>query len=438
MKKDFFWTLFRSVGQILIVFATEVILARALGKTSRGEFAACWSFINILAMVSLFGVETSSTYHLSSGRLTFSQVVGTCIYIGISCTLLFSLIGYALIHLPIEFFTKATPKQFMVVLIMIGPYLFFTYVVAILRGKHDFFSMNVFYLLNVASRMILTLLLCVWFKMGVVGGIISAIGGFMVVVLSAAVKLRKDIVAVEMIKSIVHVPKMIHYGLRSFFSYFANVMNIQLGVFIMGFFLAKEDLGFYAIAMAIAARIWIIPDSMFQVLMPKLAKEDHNREISVCRILRIIMIAVAIAAVGLALISKPLIYFAFGADYLPAVLAFNIILIGAVFRSAGKIITAFFFAIDRPGTNSCIKISGLIINILMLVILIPKYGLTGGAIGTAISYLLESLIMVVTFYKVAKIDSIARLIPNGSDLQVFKNMFVSVSSKALGTVGLKN
>jgi O-antigen/teichoic acid export membrane protein len=386
--------------------------------------------MNVLLMVSLLGVSPSTTYHLASSKLSVSQIAGTSLYIGVGGTLLAGIIGYSIIHLPVEFFKKATKVEFMYAIAVVSPHLFCTYAIAILRGTMRYVTMNCTKLLSSLVTATGTLFLCVLFKFGVRGALMAGMLGPATAVLWTLVVFRKEISINEAVKSFRYVPSVLHYGMRAYFSYFAQSLNIQLGVLVMGFFLLKSEVGFYAIALAIATRIEIIPGALYEVLMPRLAKNRSQSADLLCRALRVIMIAVSTGAIVLGLICRPLVRFAFGEEYLPVVGVTYTLLVGVVLRSAGKVVTTYFFAVDRPGINSITKLFGLVINVISLMVLIPIYGLRGGAVGTTLSYSLEAIIMLAAFYWVSKVNSWKMLLPGISDFLAFKNLVVSIIEKA--------
>ena len=53
-----------------------MVLARLLGPERRGSFAVCWSYVNVLVILSLWGCDSSLTYHLASRRLAPTKVLG--------------------------------------------------------------------------------------------------------------------------------------------------------------------------------------------------------------------------------------------------------------------------------------------------------------------------------------------------------------------------
>lgn len=429
LRRDFLRTLSVTCVQMVVVFGTQVILARALGTEDRGSFAVCWSFMNVLLMMSLFGISPSMTYHVASSRLSVSQIVGVSLYIGAGGSLFGAAVGYAAIHLPVDFFSKATRTEFAFAIAAVSPCLFFTCSIAILRGTMRYVAMNCMNLLDSVIVAIGTLLLCAVFEFGVKGALVAGMLGPAIVVFWTLIIFRKEISINEAIKSFRYVPSVLHYGIRASISYFAWSLNIQLGVFMMGFFLVKSELGFYAIALAMVVRMEIIPGALYEVLMPHLVQNRDQSANLLCRALRVIMIAVITVAIVLALICRPLVRLAFGEEFLPVVGIIYILLVGSVLRSAGKVITIYFFAVDRPGTNSLIKFLGLCFNIVILLILIPTYGLKGGAVGTTLSYSLEAIVMVAVFYWISKVDSWKMLLPGISDFLALKNLALSVVGK---------
>lgn len=429
LRRDFLRTLIATSVQMVVVLGTQVILARALGIEDRGSYAVCWSFMNVLLMLSLFGVSPSITYHLASSRLSVSQIVGVSLYIGAGGSLFAAAVGYAAIHLPVEFFLKATKTEFVFAIASVSPYLFFTCAIAVLRGTMRYVAMNCMNLLESVIVAIGTLLLCVVFKFGIKGALVAGMLGPTIVVLWTLIIFRKEISINEAIQSFRHVPSVLHYGIRAYLSYFAWSLNIQLSIFIMGFFLFKSEIGFFAIALAMVVRMEIIPGALYEVLMPRLVQNRDQSADLLCKALRVVMIAVFTAAIVLALICRPLVRLAFGEEYLPVVGIVYILLLGTVLRSASKVVTTYFFAVDRPGTNSLIKFLGLCFNIVILLILIPTYGLKGGAVGTTLSYSLEAIVMVAVFYWIGKVDSWKMLLPGVSDFLAFKNLALSMVGK---------
>ncbi len=426
LKRDFLRTLFTACVKVLMVFLTQVMLARALGPDGRGSFAVCFTLMNFMVMLFSFGGDASPSYNLASSKRTVCEILGTSFYISASGVILAGLLGFALVRSGLPFFKKATAGEFALAICAVGPMLFYIFVVAILRGTFRYIAMNCMIALDTIVIVLSTYFLCFTLNLGVKGALLAVICGATTTSLTTIVLIRKEIRIVQALKSLRLVPSVLHYGIRAYFSYFAQTMNIQLGVVVLGFMIEEKGMiGFYHIAMSTVARIWIIPDSLYQVLMPKLAKDQSASANYLCDIIRIVIIVTMLASLALALAAHVLVKYGLGVEFLPAVPAIYVLLIGVIFRSASKVVTTYLFATNRPGINSVTKLSGVGINLFLLLIFVPLYGMMGAAIATSTSYVLEAVIMLFLFAKISKLESLALLVPRVSDLLTIRNLILS-------------
>ncbi len=416
IKKSSFEILLTRCLLVVVELCTQVVLARALGVDSRGIFAVCWAFLNILLMIGVFGVGDANTYYIACSKYTVSQVFAASIYIG---TLAFLLVGfgaYMIIHLPIAFFSKASETEFLWTIIAVYPFVLSLYFLAILRGLLSIRTMNVAQLLGSIVVLVGTYTFCFYFKLGVKGALIGRIVGAFFIIVFVVVKLWPKLIFKELLAGFRHIPHILHYALRACFGFFAQRMSIQVGVLVMACFLTPAEVGFYAIAIAMILRIMIVPNSLRVILMPKLAQLDVVDSVLICQALRIMLPIVAALSVILGLICNPLIKYGFGKEFLPALTAIYILLISTVFKAASELITTYLLASNRPGISSSVKLSGVFINLILLLILVRSYGLIGGCVATVISYMLESFVMICIFMRMSGTKSWRLLVLQKNDV----------------------
>ena len=73
----------------------------------------------------------------------------------------------------------------------------------------------------------------------------------------------------------------------------------------------------------------------------------------------------------------------------------------------------------------------MLINVVLLLVLVPVYGLIGGCVATVLSYMLEGMIMISVFKRISGIDSWWLLILQKEDVHYMWRTFCSLG------VGLK-
>ncbi|MDB9253336.1 flippase [Halorubrum ezzemoulense] len=106
----------------------------------------------------------------------------------------------------------------------------------------------------------------------------------------------------------------------------------------------------------------------------------------------------------------------FGGDYVPAAPALAILTAGLFLRAVVGLNGDMARAIDRPRIELYSVTPAVVIDIVLNLILIPRYGITGAAAGTVIGYGVYNLIEVVAIYWTVEIhpfstDSLKPLVP---------------------------
>jgi O-antigen/teichoic acid export membrane protein len=140
-----------------------------------------------------------------------------------------------------------------------------------------------------------------------------------------------------------------------------------------------------------------------------------------CRI--VIMLSI-IACLFILVFSRPLVATLFSAEFLPVIPLLFILTPGIIIRCAGKSLFPYFNGINRPGVVSVATILNLAVNILLLVILLPKWGLPGAAWATTSGYVVSSLYLFVAFISFSKMSIWKMLLIQTSDFRLVGSSFV--------------
>jgi O-antigen/teichoic acid export membrane protein len=200
--------------------------------------------------------------------------------------------------------------------------------------------------------------------------------------------------------------KMVKFGAKEHIGVISQNLNLRLDILIMGALLAKEEIGYYSIAVMIAQLVWYIPESVTVFLYPKIAGQNNNLESANITTLanRITLLVSLLVAFLIFLAGSFLIPLMYGQDFTAALFPMNILLIGTVGLSAQKVITKYFSGIGKPLITSATAIFGLVINLPLLYFLIPSYGIVGAAMATAITYFSMGIVSILIFKKVSLVN----------------------------------
>jgi O-antigen/teichoic acid export membrane protein len=202
--------------------------------------------------------------------------------------------------------------------------------------------------------------------------------------------------------------KMSTAQLKAFFNY--SFISFLCGVFqylsyksdfwVVHYYKGASALGVYSLAATLSQLLWIVPQSIATILFPysgNIIKAQLG--IIICTLGRVslfIIVVVVIIAAALANYLIPLVY---GTEYTEAVHLFIYFLIGIVPFTLVKIISSAFAGVGKVQYNLIGSLFSFVVGLIAYLILIPKYGLIGGVIGSNISYFLSTIIALYFFKK---------------------------------------
>lgn len=188
----------------------------------------------------------------------------------------------------------------------------------------------------------------------------------------------------------------------SFIVYFvslADFMNSNIALLIINQHLGKEDVAVYNYAIKIAMLFLIIGASISNVNYPKMTKlfsENKIDEISnlLTVTLKMNFYLILICSIIFLSISNEIIALILPPEYQSMVGLLFIMLPGIILFSGFMAIKSLFNALNMPSVGLLIVWGSLILNVIFSLILVPKYGLYGGAVSTIISFLFNPLCII--------------------------------------------
>ncbi|MEO6655362.1 MAG: flippase [Pyrinomonadaceae bacterium] len=186
----------------------------------------------------------------------------------------------------------------------------------------------------------------------------------------------------------------LHLLLKSGFWAISRVMRALTYTFdivLIGFLLGEREVGLYTapyrICMLLIAMAVSVYASYLPIIIRAASKDLMNPEIGFIAE-RSLNFGAAVAAplvVGGIMVAKPLVVAVFGTDYAAGSTAFQFILlsIGLVFLHGA--LHNVFLAVNRLKTEMMIFAAAAVLNIGLNIIIIPRYGIVGAAVVTAIT-----------------------------------------------------
>ena len=216
--------------------------------------------------------------------------------------------------------------------------------------------------------------------------------------------------------------EMTQYGSKTYLRQIAMMAMARGDVFLVGHLLGVAGVGIYSVAVTLAEVITRFPDAIGWILMPRSAAlvDDAARHKS-ARYARMSLLVAAIAAVPFFVAASVLVALALPVSFqaVPGVLAW--LLPGVVASCITRVLGADL--VGRGHAAMVANITWLTVALLAIadLLLIPRLGLRGAAIGSSAAQIAAALIMAVAYGREAGLQVRALLFVKGEDLVLTGN-----------------
>jgi len=412
-----FWS---KITVFFISLGTVVVITRSLGPEGKGIYSLVVLIPSLLALFGNLGIGISNIYFigkrrfkeedLASNSLIFGLIFGIFI---ISVFLIFSNFIHDL------FFPNIDP-----VLLKIGisavPFLLLqSYFNSILLAKKKITEYNLITIFNCTVLLFFSFLFLVILHQGVETLIIIWILSG-IITSCAAIGITKKIINFNIKLNLDTLKESINYGIKGHFANIFGFLNYRIDMFLVNLFIGAIQLGFYSVAVAVAETIWYIPNAVQTILFPRISsstKEEADKTtLLICRN------TIAISAVlcfFLILFGKFLISFLFSKAFLPAYKPLIILVPGIIMSSFSRILAADLVGRGHPLKSTYAAFFGVLVNILLNLLFIPKLGIAGAALATSFSYSTSSIIRLYYFINITRTNIFDILIIKKKDMKIY-------------------
>jgi len=189
------------------------------------------------------------------------------------------------------------------------------------------------------------------------------------------------------------------------YSYIDSIMMGSLGQFIQtGWYNAS-----FKIINVVLVPTSIISLSFFPVLSRISREKEKFQKIFNYQMAVMVFLAVPVVIGGI-ILAQPIIDFIYDASYFPAVLALQILVVMAGIAFLNAPFSQVLIAADQQKKIFLVTFLGAITNIILNIILIPKFSLYGAAAATAITYLAMFLLYFGFIYRFTSIKPLNKFI----------------------------
>ncbi|WP_372813178.1 oligosaccharide flippase family protein [Paenibacillus sp.] len=409
----------RTVTVTMLIFLlnliTGIITARYLGPEGKGESSAMLLWPTFFANLLMLGMPSALLYNLKKHPQETASLYITaklvCLGVG--------LVGAGTGALLLPSILNSYSSEVVLVsqwLMLTVPVLLIEYTNnATLQAREEFKLFNSLRLLPHLGTLVVLILLLNFHKLDpFTGAFAYALPTVPITILLTLRMVRSYLPEIK--KLTFSLKSILHYGIRSAGVDVMGTMYIYMDQVIVILLLNPASLGLYLVALSLSRVVNIIHASLVMVLFPKASELDTEQAIIlVKKVFRISSFITCTVAVVFMFIGPFVLSLLYGHQYQPAIAVFRILLFEVVISGGTLILSQAFMSVGKPEISSIQQVIGLFISVLLMVLLVPNYGL----LFTGISLLAATCVrflFVISQYKWVLKTNIPSLLITRDDL----------------------
>ena len=191
------------------------------------------------------------------------------------------------------------------------------------------------------------------------------------------------------------------YGFLNQTGHFVQFFNLRLSYYLLDRFIDKGSVGVFSNAVSLAEAIWIISSSIALVQYARISNADDRAYAQklTLDLSKICFAISALAVIVLALLPPQVYIFVFGPEFGAMTDIIRILAPGVLFYCIFLILGHYYSGTGRYQMNTFAALCGLAATCVLGFTMIPKYGVSGAAITSAVSYTVNAIFLFVFFLK---------------------------------------
>jgi len=407
------------VGIFVFSTATQVMIARTLGPSGKGLFSL--TLLTAVTLVTLAHGSLSAANSHFTGRYPEDRpsLVGNSFFLALAWGAVVIAISYAIAHwFRGGIIPALNPQLWLIVLVSLIPLLLFEFANGLVMGLDWMKRFSL--VLWLKEALLLVGILVLW-RLKVLTTGSAALIWLMTCIISSLMQAgsawwrigKKLALSVNLIK------RVASFSLQAHVANVFSFLKQRVDMFLIAYFLSLDQVGYYSVAMAMISTLWYLPAAIAQVLIPHISWRDSQAGNQLTpRLCRFGFAVSVIGAVMLGLVGWLLIRGLFGTAFLPAFPALLLLLPGGVLYTLAKMLAGDLIGRGLPKYAMVISIAAFVVNIIINILLIPRYGIMGAAIASSVAHGFTGIMFLAAFLRVSGMPIREVLLLQRNDLQV--------------------
>jgi len=388
-QRSYFQDIMSVFGSNLAVTASSlligIILSRILGAAGYGLYSSIIVVPIIIIGFTQLGIRRATMYHLAAKKLPEDSIV-SAVFILLLITSLLSVLISGLVFLFSES-RKADPFLLTLIMITVPFVLCNIFAGGIFLGKQEILQANI---LNAGPTVLnlIFVILFVWvLRLSVRGAFMALFLGNLCMFFFVFYVIRKSYnITWKYHEGIMK--SMVRLGIVFALSIFIMQLNYRVDIILLKKYSTLEQVGLYSVAVQIAEQLWHVPYAIETIVLTRsaAATDEQASNRTVASIMRVSFLISILFGGVVYLVVPYLIPLIFGSDFSNSVPMIRGILPGVLLLVVFRILNSRLAGMGKPQVAIYSFIPALIINLLLNILWIPRYGGMGAVWATNASY----------------------------------------------------
>lgn len=426
-KRSYFQDILSILGSNVTVticnLLNGILLSRVLGAAGFGLYSSIIVVPVIVIGFTQLGIRRSAIYHIGNKILPEENIV-SALFILLLWTSFLSILICGFVY----FFSMTQPfDPLIIVLVLLTIPLLLVNVFAggVFLGKEEIRRAS---LLNAGPTLLtlVTTVVFVWIlNLSVLGAFISIfLSNFIMFLLVCRIIIRNYHYSITWKYHEPIMKSMVKLGIVNAIAIFVMQLNYRLDILMLKKLSTLEEVGFYSVAMQIAEQLWQIPYAIESIILSRSANTQNDKFVhkTVASIFRVSLLAALLIGIIIFFIAPPLVPLIFGQEFSHSVSMIQVVLPGILILVGFRILNSRLTGMGKPQIAIYTFAPALIINFILNLYLIPKYGGIGAAWSTNVSYAVGSVIFVILYSRIVQMPVTEILRFRKSDFYFFKKI----------------
>jgi O-antigen/teichoic acid export membrane protein len=397
--KNIFWNTVGNLYRSGIMFLMTIALARLLGTVQYGVYTFALSLVSLFTMILDFGFSTVALRDISDGEANAQKMISNLVSLRVISGFLMLLVLF-IVSL---FLGKPSQTNYII-------YLLAVYIIA------DSFS-SIFSTLFLAKEKMEYDALA-----KIITSTILFVSTFIILYVTHSIILASISMAICALISVAifwiignkHFDKitflfdkktLIYFLKKGYFfglSGFLGLVNLNFVSVVLGFYVSDSSLGGFGATYKVLLLIVFMSTVVFYPIFPVLSRNKDNKSmlVDINKKIILILVPICIFVIIIFLIFKQqLVQLILGKQYVEYAYLLNYLLFISLFFTLREPAGYTLNAVGLEKKYFIALLYSAIVNVVLCLVLIPKFGLTGAAIACLASEFVTFVLLIYFFWK---------------------------------------